>query len=164
MRKHALDDLHRRLHVRHRAVVPAPALRLSICGRGSKRQQQKSFQEIHQAILSNGPPSYTEAIELRSSPHGPFISAPKPCRIDGHKRYAEIALEQRSATDRSGTRMTQCLVPPPLTLQATENMPVAPGSLACASLQSRTPVLFAPRVTSRTALVIPTQRSSSGDR
>jgi len=55
--QHALDDLHRRLHVRHVPSSQPQLLRLSICGRGSKRQQQKSFQEIHQAILSNGPPS-----------------------------------------------------------------------------------------------------------
>jgi hypothetical protein len=30
--QHALDDLHWRLHVRHRAVVPAPGLHLRISG------------------------------------------------------------------------------------------------------------------------------------
>ena len=44
--QHALDDLHRGLHVRHRAVVPAPGLGLRERGRRDERGehgQQKAF-------------------------------------------------------------------------------------------------------------------------
>jgi len=58
--QHALDDLHRRIDVRHGAVVPAPGLRL--------RVQREQADEEHNSHPSQQNQRNTQAVKLREAP------------------------------------------------------------------------------------------------
>ena len=61
---HALDDFARRLHIRHRAVVPRPGLRLRACRKSHCEDcEEQPLDHLHYRL----PVSHTEALSLRES-------------------------------------------------------------------------------------------------
>ena len=92
---HALDDLHRRLHVRHGAVVPGPGLRL-------RDRRQRGDQE--HARYQDLQYSYREA---KSNRGVSGVRRAHPCRCAAQRQLHEASCGNCDTAYSSGKRMTR---------------------------------------------------------
>ena len=88
---HPLDDLHRRLHVRHRAVVPRPGLRLRECGYSGDQAGRYQDLQFHIGRLKSNRASSCGP----SCRHGPTV----------HRIFGELLYRRRPTRGTTKQRL-----------------------------------------------------------